>query len=304
MKKIAVSIIIPLFNNSEHVLQTLESVCLQTYTNWECIIIDDGSTDGSIGAVQKLISNDSRFTLLKRSDLTTIKGANVCRNIGLKQAKSEWLIFVDADDYLAIDCLYRRLQYIQSNRGFDFYVFKTAFVNDAGTVMGTFCHPDNNLQNLIFGLIKHQIPWHTMSPVWNVKFLQKIGGWNETFERLQDVELSIRALLHAPSFRIDNGLIDSFYRSNGMTPQKIAAARMGFCRLIKDCYFDLMNSKLLDESCKEEIVGIFQAIIEGQLYHYIVNNAEDKNWEALYLKTLDTLEMEEYTSVKKLFETI
>lgn len=95
-----VSIIIPTYNREWIIEDTLLSVISQTYTNWECIIVDDKSTDNTKDIVKKYTEKDNRFQFI--SKLTSEeKGASVSRNIGIKHAKGKYIQFLDSDDLLA-----------------------------------------------------------------------------------------------------------------------------------------------------------------------------------------------------------
>ena len=76
-----ISIIIPTFNRAHLILHTLESIKNQTYNEWECIIVDDGSTDNTEDVLKKYIDTDSRFRYFKRP-LNHTKGPSSCRNFG------------------------------------------------------------------------------------------------------------------------------------------------------------------------------------------------------------------------------
>lgn len=94
-----ISVIIPTFNRYSYLEETLTSVSSQVYRNWECIIVDDGSTDKSIPFIKQFIAKDERFTLLKRPE-NRKKGASTCRNIGLEYAQGDYIQFLDSDDLI------------------------------------------------------------------------------------------------------------------------------------------------------------------------------------------------------------
>lgn len=87
------------FNRAHLISKTLNSILAQTYINWECLVIDDGSTDNTRGKVKDFTENDSRFKYLKRPDIHQ-KGLPGCRNYGLNLAKGEYIIFFDDDDII------------------------------------------------------------------------------------------------------------------------------------------------------------------------------------------------------------
>jgi glycosyltransferase involved in cell wall biosynthesis/peptidoglycan/xylan/chitin deacetylase (PgdA/CDA1 family) len=101
----SVSVIIPAFNAAATMNATLESVARQSFTDWEAIIVDDGSTDftGSNAAVW--CSRDSRFRYIKQEN----QGLSGARNTGARNATAPWLLFLDADDLISPDHLERLL---------------------------------------------------------------------------------------------------------------------------------------------------------------------------------------------------
>lgn len=89
-----VSIIIPVYNRENYLDDCLESVIKQTHKSWEVILIDDGSTDGTVKLCEKYVKKDSRFQMI----LSDHNGVSVARNKGLGEAKGEFVFFLDSDD--------------------------------------------------------------------------------------------------------------------------------------------------------------------------------------------------------------
>src|SRR5690606_21243974 len=100
---------------------TLKSVMNQTYNNWEAVIVDDGSSDNTLQIIKQYSQKDKRFKLIRREEKK--KGAPVCRNIGVKNARGEYIIFLDSDDLLAPYCLDQRYKEINQCSDFDFWIF-------------------------------------------------------------------------------------------------------------------------------------------------------------------------------------
>jgi len=92
-----VSIIIPTYNRAHLIGETLDSVLAQTYTNWECIVVDDGSADGTDKLLATYCEKDARFQYHNRPS-NRLKGANACRNIGFELSKGEYVNWLDSDD--------------------------------------------------------------------------------------------------------------------------------------------------------------------------------------------------------------
>jgi len=103
-----VSIIIPTFNRAVLIGETLDSVLAQTYKNWECIIVDDGSTDNTAEVVQGYLG-DPRFQYHHRP-ADRPKGANACRNYGFELSKGEFVNWFDDDDVMLVDFIKRKVE--------------------------------------------------------------------------------------------------------------------------------------------------------------------------------------------------
>lgn len=88
------TVVVPLYNKQPHIKRVINSILDQTISNFEIIIVNDASTDGSVEEVQKF--NDSRIRLLHRT--SPGPGGYAARNLGMQEANSEWIAFLDADD--------------------------------------------------------------------------------------------------------------------------------------------------------------------------------------------------------------
>lgn len=91
-----VSIIVPCYKQSQYLDEALQSVLDQTYTNWECIIVNDGSPDHTEEIAKRWVKSDLRFFYLKKDN----GGLSSARNLGLDNAKGNYLQFLDSDDIL------------------------------------------------------------------------------------------------------------------------------------------------------------------------------------------------------------
>ena len=98
---IKISIIIPVYNAGKYLHDTLESVKKQTFTDWECICINDGSTDESIDMIKQFVNEDKRFKCLEQTN----SGVSVARNAGLDLAIGEYIAFLDQDDLMPATAL-------------------------------------------------------------------------------------------------------------------------------------------------------------------------------------------------------
>ena len=91
-----VSIIIPVYNTGNKLCRCLDSILAQSYQDYECIVVDDGSTDDSSTIIDEYAIRDTRFKVVHKENA----GVSSARNYGLNIASGEWLVFIDSDDFL------------------------------------------------------------------------------------------------------------------------------------------------------------------------------------------------------------
>jgi glycosyltransferase involved in cell wall biosynthesis len=101
-----VSVIIPCFNQAQYLPEALNSVLSQTYSNWECIIVNDGSPDNTEEIALEWVAKDDRFKYLKKEN----GGVSDARNFGIRQSNGEYILPLDADDKIGNEYLENALQ--------------------------------------------------------------------------------------------------------------------------------------------------------------------------------------------------
>ena len=112
------SIIIPIFNAEKYLETCLDTVAECPMKNMECILVNDGSWDGSQNICERFVRSDSRFVLLQKENA----GVSEARNTGIQNAKGEFILFLDADDYLDIT-KWELLEKLMNQNSYDFVAF-------------------------------------------------------------------------------------------------------------------------------------------------------------------------------------
>lgn len=239
-----ISIIIPNYNKAQFIKETIDSVLNQDYTDYEIIIIDDHSTDDSWNLIKQLESKEKKVEAFK----PLIKlGGSGCRNLGIEKAKGEYIIFLDSDDVFSANCLSLRISFIAQNPENNFWVFNTGtFYNTIGDSNSKWIPPKSGyLQRFL----KHDLPWNIMALVWKTEFLVSLDGFDESYPRLQDVELHTRALINTDKFLVNrNEEITSFYRisesrTTGSKEELIQKQYEGVNKFYKDFFYCEQLSK-------------------------------------------------------------
>ena len=96
-----VSIIVPVYNAEEHLRRCVDSILVQTFSDFELLLIDDGSKDGSAAICDEYTIKDSRVRVFHKEN----GGGSSARNLGLDNAQGEWIAFVDSDDFIPVRSL-------------------------------------------------------------------------------------------------------------------------------------------------------------------------------------------------------
>jgi len=113
-----ISVVIPLYNKEKSIASTLQSVYEQTYTDYEVVIVNDGSTDGSANLVKDIIAQiDDRWTLISQENA----GVSAARNRGIMEARGEYVAFLDGDDLWDKDFLKELVQLMEDYPGKSIY---------------------------------------------------------------------------------------------------------------------------------------------------------------------------------------
>lgn len=202
-----ISIIIPVYNREKLVVETLESVLAQTYTNWECIVVDDGSTDNSWEVLQTYAEKDQRIKVFQRD--REPKGAPTCRNIGMEKAEGAYLIFLDSDDLLAPWCLEERYHILHANPKLDVLISKSAVFDESFVKFSGFFGE----KNVLHSLLGFNVTFQTTAATWNINFLKQHKiVWNTAYNCWQDVDFALNAFSKDINFKWASPLPDYFIR--------------------------------------------------------------------------------------------
>lgn len=198
-----ISIIIPVYNREQIVKETLDSIKNQSYTNWECIIVDDDSSDNSFEVIKEYVKDDSRFTVVKKPS-HLIKGPSSCRNYGFELSKGDFIQFFDSDDIMHQDHLFKKNNAIEAN---DFVVCKIReFSGDC--IEGNFkeSYMDIVRVNTIFESFATGDFYMLMmvAPMWRKEVLIEFMPMREDMHILEDHELYARILFHKDKYAIIN----------------------------------------------------------------------------------------------------
>lgn len=192
-----ISIIIPTFNRAHLIKDTIESIRSQSYTNWECLIIDGGSTDNSDSIIPDFFQTDIRFNYIK-CPVNSKKGPNTSRNYGYHLAKGKFIYFFDSDDRLLPNA-------------FETYI--NSFDEETNVVIAQLEKVDfttnrrlsiNRIysQNLIEDYFTGKISFYVCGPMWKKSFLNiQDELFDENISNLDDWDFNLRMVYQKPTIK-------------------------------------------------------------------------------------------------------
>lgn len=181
-----ISVIIPLYNKESSIAQTLQSVFSQDYSDFEIVVVDDGSTDNSVEIVEAM--NDPRIRLIKQEN----GGPSKARNTGVKNAKGEWIVFLDADDEMLPNALETFKNIINAHMDIDIVDCNTMFYSTNENTLGY--HPFEGYVKNPFKMFFYSIIGPGANHSCFSRNILLENPYNNQIRRFEDGELLMRLL--------------------------------------------------------------------------------------------------------------
>lgn len=179
----------PCYNAERHIEESVSSALNQTYKNIEVIVVDDGSTDSSVRQLKKMQEKDTRLKVFQQEN----KGPGPARNRGLKEAKGEYIAFLDADDYWSLDFIEKLANALAMETQTSYVLAYCGWQNKglSENRCQPFIPPDystTDLTQLFLGGCR----WPIHATLFTKKSVDKIGGFNERWTSCMDYDLWLR----------------------------------------------------------------------------------------------------------------
>ena len=201
MERPIISIIIPVYNAKHHIIETLESIENQSFEDWECLLIDDHSTDGTFEALNKFTLQDARFKYYKRPSSYKPGGCGA-RNYGFDLSKGSYVQWFDADDLMDANMLKVKLS--KFSHELDAVICQTVtFKGEVSNILGTATRIESKKPFIDF--FNGDITYYTPGPLWKKSFLLNLGFlFNTALLNVQEWEFYAKILLKSPSIKTIN----------------------------------------------------------------------------------------------------
>ena len=212
-----ISVVIPTYNRTQQTIAAIESVLAQTYPNLEIIVVDDGSTDGSVEAIQRFISQRTngrhQISLLSQPN----QGASIARNTGIAKARGEYIAFLDSDDLWAPEKLEWQLQALEQLKNeCGVCVTDARLVNNSGLDVSSF-QVHGRRYELTIGIDRDAVKsladsfsgFWTSSLLVRADLVRQIGGFSSEILFAEDRDLLFRLSLVTSIAYVNKQLIQT-----------------------------------------------------------------------------------------------
>lgn len=151
------SFIVPVYNSEEYLNKCIDSILNQTFSDFELIIVNDGSTDNSSKIIESYAKKDNRVKYFYKDN----GGISDARNFGVSRVNGEYIIFVDSDDYIKQDLLFRLNEEIKKEPNLDIIKYEFLYVRDGNLINENFTteYKKDNGENIFLYLINQKRPF-------------------------------------------------------------------------------------------------------------------------------------------------
>ncbi len=185
------SIIIPVYNRTECLSACVDSAIRQTFEDVEILLVDDYSNEETKIFLHIFTMGDPRIRVISNSGT---KGANACRNLGLKESRGEYVIFLDSDDVLCRFCAELRINDMVAAPDLDFIAYP-CLMFQSKPLDRLIIWNIKNETSLLDRFLQHDAPFQTTGPIWRRSRIIGRLSWDEDMPGWQDWKFHLEALL-------------------------------------------------------------------------------------------------------------
>lgn len=294
----SVSVIVPVYNVEKYLKRCVDSILAQSFTDFELILVDDGSTDGSGAICDELAKADDRISVHHHPN----QGVSAARNHGIEAAKGEWITFIDSDDYVLpvyLQSLYQGT--LESDSDFVVTGIKHVFENDPGKVIVREWPAIVVKKENLDVLYEKNILQYQKGPViklFKKEIIKKNGlRFNERLSRGEDALFVYEYLLHSNIISVAPGANYIYNRREGsLLSQRLASfeAELYAYECMKPIILQLLNQADIKHPYpKQYLVYWFDRVLNS------LHSGEKKYSFAQRVKCLKSLDFKYYQEWKK-----
>ncbi len=250
-----VSVVLPVYNGEEYLNEAINSILCQDFEDYECILINDGSTDSSSRIIDEYVEKDRRFRAIHQQN----SGLIYSLNLGLKESQAKLVARMDADDICAPDRFQKQVDYMIKNPDVGLLGGGITLIDQDGQIIRDSYYPENGIA--LDQFISRGSPVAHPAVMMRKEIVLELGGYRAAYDACEDYDLWLR--LHEVS-KIDNLQdIVLFYRQHENKVSFKKAHKQAIGTVIARLAAKARKEGLMDptdglNSIDENIVGLFQ----------------------------------------------
>ena len=241
-----VSVVMSVYNSEEYLQESIDSVLNQTFTNFEFIIIDDGSTDASVDIVKKMALKDARIILIQNEKNL---GLATSLNRGIESAKGQYIARQDADDLSALERFRIQYEYAIAHPDIDIVASNSFIIDINGNVV---CETQrfSKIKNFYENLLNRKAIFHHGSAFLKRSKLIEVGLYDPRFYYSQDGEYWLRLIGNGATVKIIEQPL-YYYRQGPVFNNKKDIIKTKFNRVKNLKYVDRANENEIDSELEK-----------------------------------------------------
>jgi hypothetical protein len=215
MSSPTVSVVMSVFNGEEFLSETIDSVLNQSFRDFEFVIVDDGSTDGTADILSKYVLRDGRIRVSRNGK----KGRAASLNLGISLANGEYVANTDADDLAMPGRLEEQVAFMERNPEVGVLGGAFELITDSGRVIDIIRHPLDDSQ-LRAAILRYNPICHS-SVILRKEIVLALGGYRRTFEPSEDYDLWLRMSERSKLANLHNVLVRYRIHGNQLSIRKL-----------------------------------------------------------------------------------
>ena len=265
-----VSIIMPAFNVAKYIAPSIESVKKQSYSNWELLIVNDGSTDHTEEVIQSYLLKDSRIRYFFQPN----KGQGAARNLALKHANGDFIAFLDSDDLWLPKKLEKQVKILTNDENIDL-LFSSGFIFDESGIIESF-HVKEQFWSEENGAVekfieKNRIP--ILSVLVKKKTIDEASGFNidRRIQNAEDYYLWIKLLLNGAKFMGISDKLVKYRKHQEQATFNISSQYLKEVNVLKELFKgNSQYERVVQRSIKQKYYNIFVPEVKDSFLSVVV----------------------------------
>lgn len=263
-----ISIVLPVYNGERFLAEAIESILAQTYKNYELIIVNDCSTDGTEEIIKQYAKLDSRIKVIKNQ---TNQKLPKSLNIGFHVAKGKYYTWTSDDNRYKENALEMMYEKLEKNPEYGLVYTDMEHINESGEVIGKLCSKAQDI---------YQYNCVGACFLYRSECKEKIGGYDEGRFLVEDYEYWLRISRYYAVEHIAEVLYQYRYHENSLTMRRTKQIGEQLLRLKKD-YFEYLLGKIAEEERK---AFIYEMIVYGADAEFIKENVKENFCEEWFFR--------------------